>query len=64
MLRRQVWSAPLRTAMLLIAAGMVLIGIFYLLWRFVTPEPCLPTAENLQRAMQAIADSPYSTHAS
>ena len=63
-LRRQVWSAPLRTAMLLIAAGMVLIGIFYLLWRFVTPEPCLPTAENLQRAMQAIADSPYSTHAS
>lgn len=63
-LRRQVWSAPLRTAMLLIAAGMVLIGIFYLLWRFVTPEPCLPTAENLQRAMQAIADSPYSAHAS
>lgn len=64
LMRRQVWSAPLRTAMLLIAAGMVLIGIFYLLWRFVTPEPCLPTAENLQRAMQAIADSPYSTHAS
>lgn len=48
-LRDQVWCVPLRTAALLLLAGLLAIGAAWLVWRFVTPMQCLPTAENLQR---------------
>lgn len=53
-LRQQVWSVPLRTAALLLAAGLLAIGAAWLMWRYMTPAQCLPTAENLQRAAAAL----------
>ena len=47
-LRRQVWTA-----------AAVVLGLCYRAWRFITPEQCIPTAENIQRVMNAIAASPY-----
>ena len=41
-------------------AAAVVLGLCYLAWRFITPEQCIPTAENIQRVMNAIAASPYS----
>ena len=56
-LRRQVWSVPLRTALLVLLAGGLVLGLAYLVWRYVTPESCLPTEENVQRAMQVMVDN-------
>lgn len=53
-LRRQMWCVPLRTAALLLAAGLLTIGAAWLMWRYMTPTQCLPTAENLQRAAAAL----------
>lgn len=53
-LRQQVWCVPLRTAALLLAAGLLAIGAAWLMWRYMTPAQCLPTAENLQRAAAAL----------
>lgn len=60
LLRRQIWSVPLRVMGLLLLLGMVLLALSWLVWRFVTPAQCLPTPENIQRAMNDIAASPYS----
>ena len=60
LLRRQVWSVPLRVMGLLLLLGVVLLAATWLVWRFVTPAQCLPTPENIQRAMNEIAASPYS----
>ena len=60
LLRRQVWSVPLRVMGLLLLLGVVLLAASWLVWRFVTPAQCLPTPENIQRAMNEIAASPYS----
>lgn len=59
-LRRQIWSVPLRVMVLLLLLGVVMLAVSWLVWRFVTPEQCLPTTENIQRAMNDIAASPYS----
>ena len=59
-LRRQIWSVPLRVMVLLLLLGVVMLAVSWLVWRFVTPEQCLPTPENIQRAMNDIAASPYS----
>lgn len=59
-LRRQIWSVPLRVMVLLLLLCMVMLAASWLVWRFVTPEQCLPTPENIQRAMNDIAASPYS----
>ena len=60
LLRRQVWSVPLRVMGLLLLLGVVLLALSWLVWRFVTPAQCLPTPENIQQAMNDIAASPYS----
>lgn len=49
------WSGPVCA----VAAAAVVLGLCYLAWRFITPEQCIPTAENIQRVMNAIAASPY-----
>ncbi len=64
LLRRQVWSVPLRVMGLLLLLCAVLLAASWLVWRFVTPAQCLPTPENIQRAMNEIAASPYSKHLS
>lgn len=53
-LRQQVWCVPLRTAALLLAAGLLTIGAAWLTWRYMTPAQCLPTAENLRRTAAAL----------
>ena len=60
LLRRQIWSVPLRVMGLLLLLCAVLLAASWLVWRFVTPAQCLPTPENIQRAMNDIAASPYS----
>ena len=60
LLRRQIWSVPLRVMGLLLLLCAVLLAASWLVWRFVTPAQCLPTPENIQRAMNEIAASPYS----
>ena len=60
LLRRQIWSVPLRVMGLLLLLGVVMLASTWLVWRFVTPAQCLPTPENIQRAMNDIAASPYS----
>ena len=60
LLRRQIWSVPLRVMGLLLLLGVVMLAATWLVWRFVTPAQCLPTPENIQRAMNDIAASPYS----
>ena len=64
LLRRQIWSVPLRVMGLLLLLGVVMLAATWLVWRFVTPAQCLPTPENIQRAMNEIAASPYSKHLS
>ena len=64
LLRRQIWSVPLRVMGLLLLLCAVLLALSWLVWRFVTPAQCLPTPENIQRAMNEIAASPYSIHLS
>ena len=59
-LRRQIWSVPLRVMVLLLLLCMVMLAASWLVWRFITPEQCLPTPENIQQAMNDIASSPYS----
>lgn len=63
-LRRQIWSVPLRVMVWLLLLGVVLLAASWLVWRFVTPGQCLPTPENIQRAMNDIAASPYSKYLS
>ena len=58
-MRRQVWTAPLVWAVCAVAAAAVVLGLCYLAWRFITPEQCIPTAENIQRVMNAMGASPY-----
>ncbi len=64
LLRRQIWSVPLRVMGLLLLLCAVLLAVSWLVWRFVTPAQCLPTPENIQQAMNDIAASPYSKHLS
>ena len=59
------FSLPMDKALRSYSVGMqnqfeVVLGLCYLAWRFITPEQCIPTAENIQRVMNAIAASPYS----
>lgn len=59
-LRRQVWTAPLLWAVCAAALGALVLGLCYGAWYCITPSQCLPTEENVQRVMNAIAASPYS----
>ena len=43
-LRRCVWTAPLRLALLSALWGLALLVIYYLIWRFITPAQCLGPA--------------------
>ena len=60
-LRRQVWTVPLLWAVCAAALGALVLGLCYGAWYCITPDQCLPTAENVQRVMNAIAASPYSS---
>ena len=42
-LRRQIWSVPLRVMVLLLLLGVVMLAASWLVWRFVTSEQCLST---------------------
>ena len=59
-LRRQVWTVPLLWAVCAAALGAVVLTLCYAAWYCITPSQCLPTEENVQRVMNAIASSPYS----
>ena len=59
-LRRQVWTVPLLWAVCAAALGALVLGLCYGAWYCITPSQCLPTEENVQRVMNAIAASPYS----
>ena len=43
------------------ALGALVLGLCYGAWYCITPDQCLPTVENVQRVMNAIAASPYSS---
>ena len=60
-LRRQVWTVPLLWAVCAAALGVLVLGLCYGAWYCITPSQCLPTEENVQRVMNAIAASPYSS---
>ena len=60
-LRRQVWTAPLLWAVCAAALCALVLALCYGAWYCITPDQCLPTAENVQRVMNAIAASPYSS---
>ena len=60
-LRRQVWAAPLLWAACAAVLGALVLALCYGAWYWITPDQCLPTAENVQRVMNAIAASPYSS---
>lgn len=60
-LRRQVWTAPLLWAACAVVLGALVLALCYGAWYWITPDQCLPTAENVQRVMNAIAASPYSS---
>lgn len=60
-LRRQVWTAPLLWAACAAVLGALVLALCYGAWYWITPDLCLPTAENVQRVMNAIAASPYSS---
>lgn len=60
-LRRQVWTAPLLWAACAAVLGALVLALCYGAWYWITPDQCLPTAENVQRVMNAIAASPYSS---
>ena len=59
-LRRQVWPAPLLWAVSTVVLCALVLGLCYGAWYCITPSQCLPTEENVQRVMNAIAASPYS----
>ena len=59
-LRRQVWTVPLLWAVCAAALCALVLGLCYGAWYCITPDQCLPTEENVQRVMNAIAASPYS----
>lgn len=61
-IRRQVWTAPLLWAVCAAALGALVLGLCYGAWYCITPDQCLPTAENVQRvsdAMAALSHSHY-----
>ena len=61
-IRRQVWTAPLLWAVCAAALGALVLGLCYGAWYCITPDQCLPTAENIQRvsdAMAALSHSHY-----
>ena len=60
-LRRQVWTVPLLWAACAAALCALVLALCYGAWYCITPDQCLPTEENIQRAMNAIAASPYSS---
>ena len=60
-LRRQVWTVPLLWAACAAALCALVLALCYGAWYCITPDQCLPTAENVQRVMNAIAASPYSS---
>lgn len=60
-LRRQVWTAPLLWAVCAAALCALVLALCYGAWYCITPDQCRPTAENVQRVMNAIAASPYSS---
>jgi len=60
LLRRQVWTVPLLWAVCAAALCALVLGLCYGAWYCITPDQCLPTEENVQRVMNAIAASPYS----
>ncbi len=60
-LRRQVWTAPLLWAVSTVVLCALVLGLCYGAWYCITPSQCLPTEENVQRVMNAIAASPYSS---
>ena len=60
-LRRQVWTAPLLWAVSTVVLCALVLGLCYGAWYCITPSQCLPTEENVQRVMNAIASSPYSS---
>ena len=60
-LRRQVWTVPLLWAVCAAALCALVLGLCYGAGYCITPDQCLPTAENVQRVMNAIAASPYSS---
>ena len=60
-LRRQVWTAPLLWAACAAVLGALVLALCYGALYWITPDQCLPTAENVQRVMNAIAASPYSS---
>ena len=60
-LRRQVWTAPLLWAVSSVVLCALVLGLCYGAWYCITPSQCLPTEENVQRVMNAIAASPYSS---
>lgn len=60
-LRQQVWTAPLLWAVCAAALCALVLALCYGAWYWITPDQCLPTAENVQRVMNAIAASPYSS---
>lgn len=60
-LRRQVWTAPLLWAVCAAALCALVLALCYGAWYCITPDQCLPTVENVQRVMNAIAASPYSS---
>ena len=59
-LRRQVWTVPLLWAVNTVVLCALVLGLCYGAWYCITPSQCLPTEENVQRVMNAIAASPYS----
>ena len=60
-LRRQVWTVPLLWAACAAALCALVLALCYGAWYCITPDQCLPTVENVQRVMNAIAASPYSS---
>ena len=60
-LRRQVWTAPLLWAVSTVVLCALVLGLCYGVWYCITPSQCLPTEENVQRVMNAITSSPYSS---
>lgn len=43
-LRRWIWAVPLRSAAQSLVTGATVLAVLFLLWRFITPEVCLPGA--------------------
>ena len=52
---------PLLWAACAAALCALVLALCYGAWYCITPDQCLPTVENVQRVMNAIAASPYSS---